>query len=384
MVGELDFLMPTKLVFGEGRLKEVGEKVKGYGKKALLVTGRKAMKKLGLTHQVIEYLKAEGVEAVLYDKVEPNPSKQTVNTGGKLAKGKGCDVIVVLGGGSALDAAKGIAVVAKYGADVWDYMGEGNVPGPVLPLVGIPSTAGTGSETTPYAVISFKEKKMKYFMASPYIFFKVAIVDPLVMMSVPRYITAYTGMDAFTHAVEAYTSRMAQPISDRLALQAIELAAGSLPQVVMNGDNLEARTNMALASSLAGMAIAQAGCGNAHGLGEPLGGFFETDHGAVVGLLLPHVMEYNILTNPDKFINIAKVMGEKVDDLSLRSAAMKAVEAVRNLLVDIGLPQRLRDLGVKKEVIPEMAEEVMRRNPNGESARTVGLKDVKYLFQRAF
>ena len=384
MVGELDFLMPTKLVFGEGRLKEVGEKVKSYGKKALLVTGRKAMKELGFTHQVIEYLKAEGVEAVLYDKVEPNPSKQTVNTGGKLAKGKGCDVIVALGGGSALDAAKGIAVVAKYGGDVWDYMGEGNVPGPVLPLVGIPSTAGTGSETTPYAVITFEEKKMKYFMASPYIFFKVAIVDPLVMMSVPRYITAYTGMDAFTHAAEAYTSRMAQPISDRLALQAIELAAGSLPQVVMNGDNLEARTNMALASSLAGMAIAQAGLGNAHGLGEPLGGFFETDHGAVVGLLLPHVMEYNILTNPDKFINIAKVMGEKVDGLSLRSAAMKAVEAVRNLLVDIGLPPRLRDLGVKKEVIPEMAEEVMRRNPNGESARTVGLEDVKYLFQRAF
>lgn len=384
MVGELDFLMPTKLVFGEGRLKEVGEKVKGYGKKALLVTGRKAMKELGFTHQVIEYSKAEGVEAVLYDKVEPNPSKQTVNTGGKLAKEKCCDVIVALGGGSALDAAKGIAVVAKYGGDVWDYMGEGNVPGPVLPLVGIPSTAGTGSETTPYAVITFKEKKMKYFMASPYIFFKVAIVDPLVMMSVPRYITAYTGMDAFTHAAEAYTSRMAQPISDRLALQAIELAAGSLPQVVMNGDNLEARTNMALASSLAGMAIAQAGLGNAHGLGEPLGGFFETDHGAVVGLLLPHVMEYNILTNPDKFINIAKVMGEKVDGLSLRSAATKAVEAVRNLLVDIGLPQRLRDLGVKKEVIPEMAEEVMRRNPNGESARTVGLEDVKYLFQRAF
>jgi len=384
MVGELDFLMPTKLVFGEGRLKEVGEKVKSYGKKALLVTGRKAMKELGFTHQVIEYLKAEGVEAVLYDKVEPNPSKQTVNTGGKLAKGKGCDVIVALGGGSALDAAKGIAVVAKYGGDVWDYMGEGNVPGPVLPLVGIPSTAGTGSETTPYAVITFEEKKMKYFMASPYIFFKVAIVDPLVMMSVPRYITAYTGMDAFTHAAEAYTSRMAQPISDRLALQAIELAAGSLPQVVMNGDNLEARTNMALASSLAGMAIAQAGLGNAHGLGEPLGGFFETDHGAVVGLLLPHVMEYNILTNPDKFINIAKVMGEKVDGLSLRSAAMKAVEAVRNLLVDIGLPPRLRDLGVKKEVIPEMAEEVMKRNPNGESARTVGLEDVKYLFQRAF
>ena len=384
MVGELDFLMPTKLVFGEGRLKEVGEKVKGYGKKALLVTGRKAMKELGFTHQVIEYLKAEGVEAVLYDKVEPNPSKQTVNTGGKLAKGKDCDVIVALGGGSALDAAKGIAVVAKYGGDVWDYMGEGNVPGPVLPLVGIPSTAGTGSETTPYAVITFKEKKMKYFMASPYIFFKVAIVDPLVMMSVPRYITAYTGMDAFTHAAEAYTSRMAQPISDRLALQAIELATGSLPQVVMNGDNLEARTNMALASSLAGMAIAQAGCGNAHCLGEPLGGFFKTDHGAVVGLLLPHVMEYNILTNPDKFVNIAKVMGEKVDGLSLRSAAMKAVEAVRNLLVDIGLPQRLRDLGVQKEAIPEMAEEVMRRNPNGESARTVGLEDVKYLFERAF
>jgi len=384
MVEKLDFLMPTKLIFGKDRLKEVGENVKCYGKKALLVTGRKAMKKLGVTDQVIEYLREEGVEAVLYDKVEPNPSKQTVNAGGKLAKEKGCDVIVALGGGSALDAAKGMAVVATYGGDVWNYMGENNVPGPVQPLVGIPTTAGTGSETTPYAVISFREKKMKYFMASPYTFFNTAIVDPSVMRSVPRYITAYTGMDAFTHAVEAYTSRMAQPISDRLALQAIELAAVNLPKAVMNGDNLEARTNMALASSLAGMAIAQAGCGLAHGLGEPLGGFFETDHGAVVGLLLPHVMECNILTNPDKFANIAKAMGEKIDGLSLRSAAMKAVEAVRNLLVDIGLPQRLRDLGVKKEAIPEMAEEVMRRNPNAESARTVGLEDVKYLFERAF
>lgn len=384
MIKDLNFLMPTKLLFGQGRLKEVGEETRKYGKKALLVTGKRAMKKLGFTDRVIEYLKSEGVRTVLYDKVEPNPSKQTADAGAMLAKKEGCDVIVALGGGSALDVGKGIAVVLRHGGEVWNYMGDGNVPGPTLPLIAIPTTAGTGSETTPYAMLSFKEKKIKYFMSSPFIFPKVAIVDPALMMAKPSYLSACTGMDTLTHAVEAYTSRLSQPISDRIALQAIELCTKSLPVVVMNGNNLEARTDMALASSLAGMAIAQAGCGNAHTLGNIAGGFFETDHGAVVGLLLPHVMEYNIFTNLGKFIKIAQIMGEKVDTLSPRCTAMKAVEAVKNLLIDIELPQRLKDLGVTKDAIPPMVKAVMKVDPNEENARIVGAEDVKYLFEKAF
>jgi len=316
--------------------------------------------------------------------VEPNPSTQTVDAGAKLAKDEDCDVIVALGGGSAIDAGKGIAVVATYGKQVWDYMGENNIPGPTLPLIAIPTTAGTGSETTRCAVISFKEKKIKWSMLSPFIFPKVAIVDPVLTMTAPSYLTAHVGIDALTHAIEAYTSRLSSPISDKLALQAIELCARNLPVAVMNGDNLEARTNMALASSIAGMAMAQAGAGNAHNLGEPLGGFFEAPHGAIVGLLLPHVMEYNIFTDLEKFANITRAMGEKVNDLSLRCAAIKAVEAIRNLLIDLGLPQRLRDLGVTKDTIPAMVDEVIRRNPNITSARIVSAKDVKYLFEKAF
>jgi len=281
MIKDLDFSMPTKLLFGQGRLKEVGEETRKYGQKALLVTGKRSAKKLGFTDGVIEYLKSEKVRTVLYDKVEPNPDKQTVDTGATLAKEEGCDIVVALGGGSALDVGKGITVVVSHGGEVWKYMGEGNVPGPTLPLIAIPTTAGTGSETTPFAMLSFREEKIKTFMGSPFIFPKVAIVDPTLMVAKSSYLSACTGMDALSHALEAYTSKLSQPISDRIALQAIELCSKSLPKVVMNGNNLEARTDMALASSLAGMAIAQAGCGNAHTIGNTVGGFFETDHGAL-------------------------------------------------------------------------------------------------------
>jgi len=384
MIKDLDFSMPTKLLFGQGRLKEVGEETRKYGQKALLVTGKRSAKKLGFTDGVIEYLKSEKVRTVLYDKVEPNPDKQTVDTGATLAKEEGCDIVVALGGGSALDVGKGITVVVSHGGEVWKYMGEGNVPGPTLPLIAIPTTAGTGSETTPFAMLSFREEKIKTFMGSPFIFPKVAIVDPTLMVAKSSYLSACTGMDALSHALEAYTSKLSQPISDRIALQAIELCSKSLPKVVMNGNNLEARTDMALASSLAGMAIAQAGCGNAHTIGNTVGGFFETDHGALMGLLLPHVMEYNIFTNLGKFIEIARIMGEKVDTLSPRSAAMKAVEAIKNLLIDIGLPQRLKDLGVTQDAIPAMVKVVMKTDPNEESARIVGPEDIEYLFGKAF
>jgi len=377
--------MPTELVFGQGRLEEVGKKTKGYGKKALLVTyEEEIMKKLGFIDKVIKYLESEGIKTVIYDRVEPNPSIQTVDTGAELAKDKSCDVVVALGGGSVIDTGKGIAVVATHGREVWDYMGENNIPGPTLPLIAIPTTAGTGSEMHRCAVISFKEKKIKWFMASPFIFPKVAIVDPVLTVSAPSYLTACVGIDVLTHAVEAYTSRLSQPISDRLALQAIELCAKNLPVVVMNGDDLEARTNMALASSVAGIAMAQAEAGNAHNLGTPLGGFFEAPHGAIVGLLLPHVMEYNLFTNLEKYANIARVMGEKVNGLSLRCAAIKAVEAIRNLLIVVGLPQKLRDLGVTKDTIPAIVDEVMRGNPNTTSTRIVKARDVKYLFEKAF
>ena len=371
-----NYYMPVKIFFGEGRLEELGTLTKGLGEKALLVTGRKSMRKLGITDKVMKLLQESFVKVVLYDEVTPNPTVEVVNEGAKIAVKEGCDVIIGLGGGSALDSAKGIAVVASHGGSAWDYIGEGKVTEKTLPIVAIPTTAGTGSETTLVSVLTNKKNLRKDAISSPYIFPKVAIVDPDLMKSMPSELTADTGFDALAHAVEAYLSINANPFSDILAMKSISLINDSLVEATKNGEDLEARGNMALASSLAGMAIAQAGVVAGHGFGMSIGGILDTPHGRTVGILLPSVISYNLPEVSERISQLASCFNLPATGDSMNDA-WKVIEAIKKMMKEINFPTRLRDIGVGRKDIPKIVEDCMDRPDIANNPKKIDYKEAQ-------
>jgi len=354
--------LPTRILVGEKKLEDIGKQVKEYGDRAFLVTGKKSMKESGFTDRVVKLLESEAVIVDLFDKVETNPTREIINEGGALAKKLGSKVIVGLGGGSAMDSAKAIAVlVGGDGKDIWEYVQGKSVPPSTLPIVAAPSTAGTGSEVTLYTVITNKTDKRKDGFASEYIFPRVAIIDPELMSTVPPKLTAYAGTDAFAQAVEAYLTKLAHPLSDMLALESMKLCAQYLRQVVTDGKNLKARAAMGWASSLAGIAISLVDVIVGHHASEAVGALFETHHGATAGILLPYAMEFNLAEQKDKLANIAVAMGEDITGLTPEDAAQKSIECVKSLYKEIEIPENLRDIGVKKESIPELVAYLMTR-----------------------
>lgn len=375
------YFMPTRLVLGINSLNDIGKEVVGLGEKAMLVTGRSSARKYGYTQCVVDSLKKNNIETVVFEEIESNPDTPIIDKGGKLAKKEGCDFVIGLGGGSAIDAAKGIAAVVSENRSVWDFVEGYEIKKEVLPIVAVPTTAGTGSETTPYSVISNKRIKRKDAFASYYIFPKITILDPSLTVSLSPYYTAATGMDTLAHAIEAYTSVLANPISDLFAVEAIRLVAQNLRVAVSNGKNIAARSNMMLASALAGVAIAQADTTIAHVIGEAVGAIYDTDHGTSVALILPVVMKYNCVSNFEKYANITRLMGEDVSNLSLREAAYKSEEAVRNLIADIGLPASLREIGVKE--IKDIMPLVLRSGLTDTNPRGLGEKEFEEIIKVA-
>ena len=353
------YSVPTKILLGLDTVSQIGKEAKNLGKRALLVTGKTAMKQLGITDKVKAYLESSQIQVDIFDQVTPNPMTDIINKGGKLARKRNCDLIIGLGGGSVIDAAKGIAIIATYGGNIENYIGVNRVPGPILPIIAIPTTSGTGSEVTMYAV--FTKGKEKAAVASNFVLPKVSILDPWLLTSQSPQLTACTGMDALAHAIEAYTSRKANVLSDMFAEEAIKLIGQHLRRAVWVGDDLEARMGMALASNLAGVAINWAGTTAGHAIGMSIGGFFGTDHGTTVGILLPHLMKYNVSANLKKFAEIAFLLGENIQEVSERNAALRSIEVVKDLILDIGLPQSLSEIGVKKEAISEIAKDSMTK-----------------------
>jgi len=351
-VQNFNYYMPVKIFFGEGRLEELGTLTKGLGEKASFV------------------------KVVLYDEVTPNPTVEVVNEGAKIAVKEGCDVIIGLGGGSALDSAKGIAVVASHGGSAWDYIGEGKVTEKTLPIVAIPTTAGTGSETTLVSVLTNKKNLRKDAISSPYIFPRVAIVDPDLMKSMPSELTADTGFDALAHAVEAYLSINANPFSDILAMKSISLINDSLVEATKNGEDLEARGNMALASSLAGMAIAQAGVVAGHGFGMSIGGILDAPHGRTVGILLPSVISYNLSEVPERISQLASCFNLPATGDSMNDA-WRVIEAIKKMMKEMNFPTRLRDIGVGRKDIPKIVEDCMDRPDIANNPKKIDYKEAQ-------
>ena len=382
-LGAVRFLMPPISLIGCGASKSVGEYMKTYGVKKSLIVTDQGLAKMGVADTIKKYIEDAGLQAVIYPGAEPNPTDKNVEEGVKIYMENGCDAIVSLGGGSSHDCGKGIGIVVAGGGRIHDYKGMDTVTKPMPFLVAINTTAGTGSEVTPAAVITNTENHVKMVVWSINVSANVAIDDPELMVGMPPALTAATGMDALTHAIEAYVSLGHNPKADALALKAIEFIAKYLPKAVANGNDMEARTGMAYAEYLAGEAFSSAGLGIAHSLAHQPGSFIGLPHGVCNAIFLPLVCEFNMNACMERFADVAVAMGEDITGMTVRDAALTAIDAIRTLSEDIGIPSGLRELGMKEEDIPVMAEWAMKEVCTPTNPRVTTVKDMIELYRKA-
>ena len=373
-----------KIVFGQGAVKALADELEGLGgKKALLVLDQ-ALGQVGVAQQVVAPLETRGISYVLYDKITSEPEPALADQGAALAKDKNCDLVIGVGGGSSLDVAKAAAMLATNGGNAEDYIGLETVPMPGLPTIMIPTTAGTGSEVTFTAVFTMREKKKKGGINSRFLYPDVALLDPELTATLPPHPTATTGMDALTHAIEAFTSLQSNPMSDLVARKAIALVGANLKRAVDNGGDLRARQEMLMGSLMGGLALASAGVGACHALAYPLGAFFDIPHGLANAVLLPYVMDYNLNGAQAKYADVASLMGADASGHSRESSAGASVEVVRKLSKDIAIPQRLGDLNIPESAIVEMADMAMTvARPIANNPRKVTEEDAVKIYQAA-
>lgn len=378
------FYIPTVTLMGIGSHKEVGNQIKTLGCKKPFICTDKGIVAAGICDQVVEVIKKDvGVDPVVYDGTQANPTDNNVHEGLKVYQDNGCDVIVSLGGGSSHDCGKGIGILATNGGNIRDYEGVDKSTKPMPPFIAVNTTAGTASEMTRFCIITDTSRKVKMAIVDWRVTPNVAIDDPLLMAGMPSGLTAATGMDALTHAIEAYVSIIATPVTDACAVKAIELVATNLRQAVALGEDMVARDNMCYAQYLAGMAFNNASLGYVHSMAHQLGGFYDLPHGVCNAILLPHVERFNMIANLDKFVDIAKAMGENVEGLSRRAAAEKALEAIQVLSADIGIPTGLAELGVKEEDLKIMAENAKKDACQLTNPRKMTLEDVIQVYKNA-
>ncbi|TBL79458.1 iron-containing alcohol dehydrogenase [Paenibacillus thalictri] len=351
--------LPTAIQFGVGAVQDLAVHVKKLNGTKVLLVSDPGVQKAGMTGRLEQALRTGGVPYTLYNDIEPEPDIEGVMRGTLLAKSESCDCIVGVGGGSALDTAKAIGLMMANEGHIRDYVGINIVPKKGAPVIALPTTAGTGSELTIWSVLSDKQAKVKLSVGSPYNCPDLAICDPELTLSLPAHVTAATGMDALTHALESFVNKATQPISEGMSLQAMKLIARSLRTAVFQGENLEARYDMLMASLIAAMAFNPTRLGLAHALAIPLGAHFKIPHGTVNAILLPEVMEFNLRGNLSKFKEIAQIFGMPVDGRSPTDAAEQAVVAVRRLKQDVGITQTLSDYGVTEADLGYIAEEAM-------------------------
>ena len=371
----------TRIVFGAGAVENVGAEGRGAGgTKALVVTDQGVLK-AGLIQGVVDSLAKAGLGVVVYDKVTTNPTLEVAYGGHRMYSNVGCDILVAVGGGSSIDAAKVIGVLANNPGPLDQYEGSDRFKNPIPPLIAIPTAAGTGAEVTFSALVTDPERHYKVSVRSPKLCPMVAILDPGMLKTLPSHIAATTGMDTLTHAVEAYVSTAANPITDLLALEAIKLCGKWLKRFVTGPDDYEAAASMQLACIYAGMAFANARLGNAHAMAHPLGGFFNLHHGLACAIVLPRVMGYNLSDSPHKYAEVARAIGQQVENLSLSEAAESASRAVYDLLNELDLPTGLGEVGVTVDKIPEMARDAVNSGIHNTNPRATDLNDLIQLYE---
>lgn len=374
------FVAPVQVTFGPGAVATLGDQVRALGRRVLVVTGQRLLA-AGIVEQVTSVLARAGLEVVLFAGVEENPRDTTCMWAAEVCRQEGCAVVLGLGGGSPMDAAKLAACLAvDPGRAPRDLEGRDRVERDPLPLVLVPTTAGSGSEVSFNAVITDSEQTFKFTVSSPRLAARLAVVDPLLTLGKPPELTAATGMDALTHAIESYTNRSVHPIADTLAVQAIRLIGGALRTAVMQGQDRQARSDLLLGSLLAGMAFNFTRLGLVHAMSHPVSAHFGVPHGLANAILLPPVMEYNLSGALERTAEVGRLLGENTAGLPPVEAGRRAVAAVRRLAADVGIPRRLQDVGVRSDRIAAMARDAMKSGNIAVNPRQVCLQDVVELY----
>ena len=378
------YFLPTRNVFGEGAVQEAGELVKSLGAKKCLIVTDKYLGKIGMADRVQEILKKAGVEASIFAGAEPNPTDKNVEAGAVFYQENQCDSIISLGGGSSHDCAKGIGLVAANGGKIADFEGVDKSSNPMVPLMAVNTTAGTASEITRFCIITDTSRKVKMAIVDWRVTPQIAINDPELMKGMPPALTASTGMDALTHAIEAYVSTDANPLTVAAAIMSIKMIAHYLPKAVANGNYMKARDKMAYAQYLAGIAFNNASLGYVHAMAHQLGGFYNLPHGVCNAILLPYVESYNLIGNMNRFRDVAQAMGVQVEGISVTCAAEKAIEAIKKLSRQLEIPSDLKQLGVREEDFGIMADNAKKDVCQLTNPRTATREQVIEIYRQAY
>ncbi|MBU2100588.1 iron-containing alcohol dehydrogenase [Candidatus Micrarchaeota archaeon] len=392
-------LFQVNLQFGRGSLNKTGEEIKAYGDNALIVPAKNSMKRLGFLDKLIEILESEKINSTVFEKVEQNPTVEEVDEGIKLARDNNCNLIIGIGGGSSIDTAKGIAIGATHFNEdistIWDFVTidekrGAQITNKILPTVAITSTSGTGSHVTPYSVITNKKTHEKPGIYSPYIVPTLSIVDINIVSSMPKELTAVTGFDALCHAMESFVAIGEHPISDLYALKSVELISENLDKAYNNGDDINARTNMALADTLAGLAISTSRSVLPHSMAHSISGHYPmVQHGMALACITLQVMKFNLESNDskitvEKYAKIAELFGKKGTDK--KELALKSIEAILEIQEKIGIQKTLSDLPIDKGKIEIMTNDAFRIMKSGieRNPRKAEKSDVIKIYEESF
>lgn len=379
------FQVRGRILCGIGKSEKIGEEVKKSGFRRVMVVTDKFLHSAGIIDGILDSLRHEAIEFEIYDDIQTDPSVLLMDKIAAQAKTYGAEALVGVGGGSALDSAKGAAIVMTNGGSIRDYVGEQKFSIPPTPVFALPTTAGTGSEVTWHISVNDTERELKVTVRSPLCVPEVAILDALLMTSVPKRVAAYTGMDAFTHSFESYISTNgAWDLTETLGLRSMELIAENLRPFAANPGNLEAGQKMLIAAMLGGMCLSHARTGIVHQMARPLGALFHVPHGLANSVLLPHTMTYTVQSNPEKFARVAQVMGVPTDGKSTMESARMAIRAVEELNSDIGLPRRLRDVGVTEDKINQLAHDAMQGKDIFSNPCRGGVEDLISIYKAAY
>lgn len=379
------FQTANHLIAGPNSIEKVGEHLSLLGtevKSALIIT-QPSMKRLGFVEKLIHQLSNKGVSAYVNIDVLPEPTIENIEEVFQAISKEQYDVLIGFGGGSVLDATKILSVLQTNNQSIRELLGTDLVKNPGTPTILIPTTSGTGSEVTPNAIVTLPDEELKIGIVSKYLLPKLVVLDPVLTLSLPRPITAATGMDAFTHSLESFISNKSNLISDMVALESIRLISSSIIEAYQNGNSVEAREKMLVGSMYGGMALTSAGTAAVHALAYPLGGKFKIPHGVANSMLLPHVMEFNMDAIEDRLFLVAEPMGIKVEDFSKTEVAQKVVNRIVEWTNVLEIPQNLKEYGVKEDDVPGLAlsaskvTRLLNNNP-----KEVSLKDMEGIYRK--
>ena len=383
---QFDFLMPSVNFFGPGVIAKIGDRAKMLNMHKPLIVTTEGLSKIdnGPVKQTVASLEKAGVDYAVFTGAEPNPKIRNVQAGKKMYQDENCDSIITVGGGSAHDCGKGIGIVLTNGDDISKLAGIETLKNPLPPLMAVNTTAGTGSELTRHAVITNEKTHLKFVVVSWRNIPLVSFNDPMLMLDIPKDITSATGCDAFVQAIEPYVSVDHNPITDSQCKEAIQLIQTALPEVVANGHNIEARTKMVEAEMLAGMAFNNANLGYVHAMAHQLGGQYDAPHGVCCALLLTTVEEYNLIACPERFAELAKVMGFDTTGLTLYEAAQKSIDGMREMCRLVGIPSSIKEIGAKPEDFEMMAKNALKDGNAFSNPRKGTVEDIVKLYQKAY